>query len=143
MRFARTVELVAPLIAAALGSDAPVLAVMRPEGRAWRPGERLRQPALAATLERLATDGFAALYDGELADRQAGGLASAGCSIRVDDLAAHASTWTDPIGVDYRGVRVTTHPPNSSGIVALQILSVLSRFEPPRPEAFGADGVTD
>jgi gamma-glutamyltranspeptidase len=142
-RFARTVELAAPVLENALGSDAPILAVMRPKGRPWRPGERLRQPALAATLQRLASDGLRTLYEGELADRQAGGLALAGCSIRADDLAAHTSTWGDPIAIDYRGVRVTTHPPNSSGIVALEILSILSRFEPPEPAAFGPNGVSD
>jgi len=46
-RFARTVEVAAPLIERALGSDAPVLAVMRPEGRPWQPGEQLQQPAMA------------------------------------------------------------------------------------------------
>ena len=142
-RFAGVVEVATPLIVSALGPDAAVLKVMRPEGRPWRPGERLRQPALAATLQRLARDGFAALYEGDLADRQADGLARAGCPIRVDDLAAHDSTWTDPIGIEYRGVRVTTHPPNSSGIVALEILSILNRFDPPERDAFGPDGVTD
>ena len=142
-RFARTVELAAPVLETALGPDATVLAVMRPNGRRWRPGERLRQPALAATLERLASDGFAALYDGELGERQAAGFAAADCPIRADDLASHTSTWTDPIAIDYRGVRVTTHPPNSSGVVALQILSILGRFDPPPPTAFGRDGATD
>ena len=142
-QFARVVEVAAPVLAAALGPDAAVLKVMRPEGRPWRSGERLRQPALAATLERLARDGFAALYEGDLADRQAEGLARAGCLVRADDLAGHDSTWTDPIGIDYRGVRVTTHPPNSSGIVALEILSILARFDPPERGAFGPEGVTD
>jgi gamma-glutamyltranspeptidase/glutathione hydrolase len=142
-RFARAVEVAAPVIVSALGPDAAVLEVMRPEGRPWRPGERLRQPALAGTLERLAMDGFASLYEGDLAGRQADGLAGAGCLVRADDLAAHDSTWTDPIAIDYRGVRVTTHPPNSSGVVALEILSILGRFDPPERAAFGPDGVTD
>ena len=37
----------------------------------WRPGERLRLPALAATLETLAREGFDAFYDGDLGERQA------------------------------------------------------------------------
>ncbi len=36
------------------------------------------------------------------------------------------------------GVRVTTHPPNSSGFVALEILNILEQFEPPPPDAFAA-----
>ena len=63
--------------------------------------------------------------------------------ITGDDLRAHTSTWGDPIGIDYRGVRATTHPPNSSGVVALEILGILAQFEPPAVEAFGPAGVAD
>ena len=34
---------------------------------------------------------------------------------RAADFRDHTSTWTEPIATTYRGVRVTTHPPNSSG----------------------------
>ena len=59
------------------------------------------------------------------------------------DLAAHASTWGDPIRVTYRGVEATSHPPNSSGAVALELLQILAAFDPPAPSAFGSHGVTD
>lgn len=117
--------------------------VFRGEGRAWRAGERVRLPALAATLEILARDGFDAFYDGDLAERQARALRAVGSPITVGDLRAHTSTWGDPIGLDYRGVRATSHPPNSSGVVALEILGILSCFEPPARSAFGPRGVED
>ena len=59
------------------------------------------------------------------------------------DLREHTSTWGEPIGIDYRGVRATTHPPNSSGVIALETLGILAQLEPPRREAFGPAGVTD
>ena len=133
-----------PRCAAALGPDAGFFAVFRPHGRPWRPGERVRLPALAATLATLADDGFDAFYEGDLA-RPAGPPVRGprrGCST-LGDLRGHTSTWGEPIAIDYRGVRVTSHPPNSSGVVALELLSILARFEPPPPEAFGPDGVTD
>ncbi|HTC85541.1 MAG TPA: gamma-glutamyltransferase, partial [Candidatus Acidoferrum sp.] len=117
--------------------------VHRAAGRPWRPGEVVRLPALARTLERLADAGFDDLYDGELADRQAAGLRAAGSPITTTDLRAQGATWETPIGVDYRGTRVTTHPPNSSGVTALQILRLLERFEPPPAGAFGAAGVDE
>jgi gamma-glutamyltranspeptidase/glutathione hydrolase len=140
-RFVEVVELVAPLVRDAIGDDAPFLRVMRPHGRPWRPGERVRLPALAATLETIAREGFASFYEGDAGERLARGLRAAGSTITTDDLRDTVCTWTDPIAVDYRGVRVTTHPPNSSGVVALELLAILARFEPPPPAAFGPDGV--
>ncbi|MFL5778483.1 MAG: gamma-glutamyltransferase family protein [Chloroflexota bacterium] len=137
------VEVTAPKARDALGPSADFLAVYRPHERPWRPGELVRFKPLAATLERLALDGFDAFYEGDLADRQAVALAEAGSAISADDLRNHRSTWTEPIGFDYRGVEVTTHAPNSSGVVALELLSILAGFEPPAPEAFGPAGPVD
>jgi gamma-glutamyltranspeptidase/glutathione hydrolase len=131
-------------IAEALGEAGHGFAsVLRPHGRAWRPGEHVRFPALASTLETLARDGFDAFYEGDLADGQARTLGALGSPITVDDLRAHRSTWGEPISLDYRGVRVTTHPPNSSGIVALTLLGILAQLEAPEPSAFGERGVRD
>jgi gamma-glutamyltranspeptidase len=141
--FIDAVEVTAPLVRDAIGPEAGFFSVYRPHGRPWRPGERVRLPALAATLQTLADEGFHAFYEGDLGERQARGLAAAGSRIDGADLRDHTSTWGEPISIDYRGVRVTTHPPNSSGIVALELLSILGQFEAPSPDAFGPDGVTD
>jgi gamma-glutamyltranspeptidase len=139
--FVQDVEAMAPLARQAGGGGFD--AVFRPHGRAFQPGERVRLPALSATLETLARDGFDAYYDGDLGQRQAKTLAAAGCALTIDDLREHTSTWDDPISIDYRGVRATSHPPNSSGVVALEILGILGRFDPPSASAFGPSGVTD
>jgi gamma-glutamyltranspeptidase / glutathione hydrolase len=141
--FIDAVERTAPLVHADLGPDAGFFAVYRPQGRPWRPGERVRLPALASTLERLSDEGFDAFYDGDLGERQARTLADVGALVTADDLRTHTSTPETPIALDYRGVRVTTHPPNSSGVVALELLSILAQFAPPGPEAFGPTGVRD
>ena len=114
--------------------------VWRPEGRAWRPGELIRLPALSETLRTLAVDGFDAYYDGDLGERIAAGLRAAGGAHAAADLRDHRSTWGSPIATTYRGVRVTTHPPNSSGVLALEILNVLERFEPPPGARFTGRG---
>ena len=141
--FISAVETTLPAVVDALGRGSGFEQVYRPHGRAWRPGEPVRLSALAATLERLAAVGFDDFYDGEIGERQAAGLAAIDCRVDLDDLRAHTSTWTDPIATDYRGVRVTTHPPNSSGIVALELLNILETFEPPATAAFGPNGVED
>jgi gamma-glutamyltranspeptidase len=139
--FISAVESALPAVVEALGPGSGFEQVYRPHGRPWRPGERRRLPARAVTLERLAEAGFDDFYDGEMGQRQARGLAAAGSAITADDLRTHVSTWTQPIETDYRGIRVTTHPPNSSGIVALELLNILESFEPPPAAAFGPDGV--
>ena len=141
--FIDAVEQTAPRVAEALGPAAGFFGVYRPAGRPWQPGERVRLPALASTLQALVTEGFDAFYDGDLAERQARGLADVGSAIGRADLSGHTSTWGEPLSLDYRGVRVTTHPPNSSGIVALEVLAILARFEAPGRSSFGPDGVTD
>jgi gamma-glutamyltranspeptidase len=141
--FVSSVESTLRAVEPVVGSGSGFEQVFRPHGRPWRPGELVQLPALAATLERIATAGFDDFYEGEIGQRQARGLAAAGCGITWGDLSAHTSTWGDPIATDYRGVRVTTHPPNSSGIVALELLNVLEQFPPPGPAAFGPSGVTD
>lgn len=132
--------------AASLG-DAPWAAgfhrVYRPHGRPWRPGEVLGLPALATTLSALARDGFDALYDGPLGERQARFLAEAGAPFVLADVRDHRSEWGAPIATTYRGVRVTTHPPNSVGVVALETLRVLETFDPPPADAFGPGGWRD
>ncbi|HSO28848.1 MAG TPA: gamma-glutamyltransferase family protein [Candidatus Sulfomarinibacteraceae bacterium] len=137
--FIAAVEDALPIVVGALGSGSPFAGHFRPGGRPWRPGELVRLPALGATLEHLATEGFDAFYDGSLGERQARFLARSGGFHAPADFREHASTWTEPISTTYRGVRVTTHPPNSSGIVALELLNILEAVGAPADGAFGAD----
>jgi gamma-glutamyltranspeptidase/glutathione hydrolase len=122
---------------------AGLLSTWLASGRTLRPGELVRLPALAATLRTLADEGFDAFYDGDLGERIARGLADADAPFAAADLRGHRSTWGTPLASTYRGVRVTTHPPNSSGLLALEILNVLDRFQPPARDAFDGRGWSD
>ncbi len=117
--------------------------VWQPNGRTPRAGDRVRLEALARTLGTLAADGFDAYYDGDLGERIVRGLSTAGSSIDRDDLREQGAEWTTPIATGYRGVRVTTHPPNSSGLVALEILAILGRFDAPAGARFDGRGWSD
>jgi gamma-glutamyltranspeptidase/glutathione hydrolase len=90
----------------------------------------------------LAKDGFDAFYEGRIGERQARLLAGLGAACAPADFRDHTSTWGEAIETSYRGMRLTTHPPNSSGVVALELLNILERFEAPAG-AFGADGLHD
>jgi gamma-glutamyltranspeptidase len=125
------------------GTDTDWARVFRAVGRPWRVGERVVITGLAATLRTLAAEGPDAAYTGSLAARSAEYLAARGAPVSGEDLAAHRSTWTEPIRGSYRGTTVTSHPPNSCGPSALELLAILERFHPPPRRRFGANGPTD
>ena len=129
--------------AGVFGTDSDWARVFRPNGHPWRAGERVTLPALAGTLRRLAAEGPGDAYEGTLARQAAAYLEDAGSPLRTADLASHASTWGEAIRVTYRGAEATSHPPNSSGAVALELLQVVAAFDPPEPSSFGPHGVTD
>jgi gamma-glutamyltranspeptidase/glutathione hydrolase len=96
-----------------------------PDGRAPAAGERWRNPALAAVLAQIATDGPEALYRGPLAQAVAGAATSAGGSVGTDDLAAHHSQWVEPLRAELAGMELVTVPPPCQGaVVALAAQSV-------------------
>jgi gamma-glutamyltranspeptidase/glutathione hydrolase len=66
-------------------------------------------------------------------------IAQAGGAMTAADLAAHASTWDQPISTTYRGLRVWECPPNGQGITALLALNLLEGFELSGQDPLGAD----
>ena len=96
------------------------------DGRAPAAGERFRNPGMARTLRAVASGGADAFYQGEIATAIVAAIAAAGGAMTTDDLAAHASTWDQPISTVYRGLRVWECPPNGQGLTALLALNILS-----------------
>jgi gamma-glutamyltranspeptidase / glutathione hydrolase len=123
-------------IRAALPSfDADARAVFELAGE---PGDRFRQPLLAATLRTIADGGRDAYYDGPIGAEIARAVQAAGGVLTAEDLAAHRGDWVQPISTDYHGVEVATIPPNSQGITALMALNVLATLDWPMGEPMSA-----
>ena len=99
------------------------------QGRAPRPGEIFRNPGLAATFKKVAEGGKKAFYQGEIAASIAETVQSAGGCLSIEDLAAHYSTWPEPISVTYRDLRIWECPPNGQGLAALLALKILEGFD--------------
>lgn len=96
------------------------------DGAHFEPGDRLVQPELARTLERIARDGAAGFYRGETARRLAAEMARNGGLITEADLRDYHAVERRPLEGSYRGYRILTAPPPSSGGVGiLQMLGVL------------------
>ena len=99
-----------------------------PEGHAPAAGEIWHSPGHARTLSRIAETEAEDFYRGELAERVAEFAANTGGFITRDDLAAHTSTWVDPISTSYRGYDVWEIPPNGQGLTTLIALNILEGF---------------
>jgi len=100
------------------------------DGRALRTGERLIQIDLAASLERIAREGAGVLHGGPIGAAIAEEMRARGGFLTLDDLAKAQAEWYEPIGIDYRGVRVLTAPPPANSFPALVRLGMMSRFPP-------------
>ncbi|HWQ04450.1 MAG TPA: gamma-glutamyltransferase family protein [Longilinea sp.] len=98
-------------------------------GRGPAAGEVFRNPGLARALRIIAEGGKQAFYQGPIAESIAAVVAEAGGCLTETDLAAHASTWEQPISVDYRGLRIWECPPNGQGLAALLALNLLAGFD--------------
>jgi len=82
-------------------------------------GDTLRQPALAATLERIGREGAGAFYEGDIATLLASACEARGGLLRAADFRGYAPEWTDAIRTHYRGHDVYVMPPNSYGLYLL------------------------
>lgn len=101
------------------------------DGRAPAAGEIFRNPGLARTFRVIADGGKEAFYHGEIAEKIAAAVQASGGVMTEADLAAHRSTWDEPIHTVYRGVRLWECPPNGQGLVALLALNLLAKLELP------------
>lgn len=99
------------------------------DGRAPRAGEIFRNPGLARTFKRIAEDGKASFYHGEIASAIAAVVQEAGGCLTEQDMAAHQTTWEAPISTTYRGYRLWECPPNGQGLAALLALNILEHAD--------------
>ena len=90
-------------------------AVYAPDGRMPQLGDVLKLPDFGDAIDRLAQDGPESFYRGEIAERVAEFVQANGGTITREDLASYEVIDRTPGETDYRGHRVITNPPPSSG----------------------------
>lgn len=89
--------------------------------------ETFRQPELARTLERIGRLGARDFYEGETGHLLANAMAKNGGLITLADLHDYKAVERAPLEGDYKGYRIITSPPPSSGGVGLlQMLAMLN-----------------
>ena len=108
-----------------LAADPTTAAIWLPQGQPPEPGTIFRCPALATSLELIATDGSDAFYRGKIAEEIARDANRRGGWLSSSDLADHQSEWVQPIRTTYQDVELLELPPNTQGFVALEALNIL------------------
>lgn len=94
----------------------------------YKEGDILVQEDLANTLEHIRDQGRDGFYDGPVADSLVAEMKSGNGLITKADLQNYHSVWRKPIIGEYKGYKIITMPPPSSGGIAL--LQLLKTVEP-------------
>ncbi|MFC3183072.1 gamma-glutamyltransferase family protein [Cypionkella sinensis] len=100
-------------------------------------GQTFRAPGQAEVLRRVAREGRAGFYEGEVAEDMVNSLRAMGGLHTMEDFAATACTYTDPVAGDYKGVDLVEHPPNGQGATAILMLNILKHFDLAAMDPFG------
>ena len=136
IRYARDGHAVAPVVAQKWALAAPLM----PQGLGWQDhfliaghppsaGEQFVSPAMAKTLDAIATTDGEAFYRGALADAMVAHSKAHGGAHSREDFERHTVDWVTPLSVRYRDVEIHEIPPNGQGIAALMALGMLDTFD--------------
>ncbi|MGA1837416.1 gamma-glutamyltransferase [Herbiconiux sp. 11R-BC] len=119
---------------AQIAADPGLSAVFAPDGRLLREGDALRQPALAATLRRLAGDP-GDYYTGETARVLTAALAAAGGTHTAGDFAAHRAEVGPAVEAEVAGGRWFTAPLPSAGALTIGVVGAATAASPAEASA--------
>lgn len=107
------------------------------DGQAPKIGQIFRAPGQAEALRRVSREGRAGFYEGEVAEDMVTSLQALGGVHTLEDFAATACTYTDPLAGDYKGTELVEHPPNGQGATAILMLNILKHFDLATMDPFG------
>jgi gamma-glutamyltranspeptidase/glutathione hydrolase len=105
------------------------------DGRVPRAGDVTVDPELADALERLAAEGAAPFYSGDVGTAVSDWVTARGGALTRADLAGYEAIPREPVHVRYHGREVLTNPPPSAGgLLIAYALALLQRGSgPPGP----------
>lgn len=102
---------------------------------AWKEGDTLYQPELAATLKRIRDNGAKGFYEGETAKLIVEEMQRGKGIMSLEDLKGYVCKPRKPVEFDYRGYHVVSMPPSSSGGIILG--EMLKMIEPYPVSSYG------
>src|SRR5699024_7781627 len=99
------------------------------DGKVPKDGFILKQPDLAYVLRQLADKGHAGFYQAEVAKKLVQAVQNDGGIWELEDLANYQVVEREPLVGHFRGAKIITSPPSSSGGIALlQTFAMLEQF---------------
>jgi len=100
------------------------------DGQVPELGYVIKQPDLAASLENLARKGADGFYKGEFARKLVDGVKQLGGNWTLEDLANYKVVERAPVVGHYRGARIVSgSPPTSGGVALIDALNILDGFD--------------
>ena len=112
-----------------LRKDPASAAIFLDGGNARRPGSVLVQKDLAATLREVSRHGTDGFYKGRVAEAIVAANRAGGGILSMEDFARYAPREMPPVECDYRGYRIVSAPPPSSGgVIVCEILQILEGY---------------
>jgi len=97
---------------------------------AWKEGDILKQPELAATLRLIRDKGRDGFYSGRTAELISDEMSRGSGLIGKKDLEEYRSVWRSPLAGTYRGYRlITMSPPSSGGTTLMQLLWMIESHD--------------
>ncbi len=109
------------------------------DGAAPTVGQRFVHKAQAEVLRRIASQGRAGFYEGDVAEDMVNSLRAMGGVHTLQDFAEAGSTYCEPISGTYKDVELVEHPPNGQGATAILLNNILSHFDLPSMDPFGTE----
>ncbi len=104
-------------------------AIFTRDGKPLQAGQALYQKDLARTFQAIVAGGRDVFYGGDVGQALVKFIQDQGGLMSLQDLADCRAQWQGPIYTGYRGYTVYEAPPNSSGHVLLQELSLVEQFD--------------
>jgi gamma-glutamyltranspeptidase/glutathione hydrolase len=101
----------------------------RPDGTPKRVGELVVNRDLGQTLRLIAKHGDTIFYDGDIAHAIAEDMRRHGGLITLDDLRSWRTVRNGPLWGRYRDYRISTNRPPGGGVMLIEMLNILERFE--------------
>lgn len=108
------------------------------DGKAYKAGEVWKAPGQAQVLRKMASEGRAGFYEGDVAQDMVSSLNALGGSHSLADFAATACNYATPISGMYKGYELVELPPNGQGATAILMANILAQFDLPSLDPFGA-----